>query len=504
MQTEITLQRLFNTMPNGLIMVGEDGGIQLVNSQVERLFGYGPEELLGQKIELLIPPRYVQHHVDYRDVFFQKMEQRPMGHGRDLFGLRKDGTEFPVEVALTPLDESDGQRTVLCTVVDISERKKAEAYKDELLRELDIRNRKITALYAISELLRTTGEEAATFTGVADAVREGISRITVSGVCLTFDGRRYCDPAFREATFCETAEVIVQGRQRGSIECFHDDQPPPEEAHFVQDSTLQFVHRVAEIVAESIERREAEAKVVHASKLASVGELAAGIGHEINNPINGIINCAEILLQDAAPGSKNEKFLELIRKESERIAGIVASLLAFSRQEKHHYSPARMVDIVNGVLDLSRKRLQKSHVIIDVDLPQTLPRILCRSEQMQQVVMNLILNAAHALDEKYPGSHPDKRLIISAREQEMDGVPFVALAIEDRGSGIAPENRERIFDPFFTTKGRDKGTGLGLSVSNGIVESHGGKILLESAQDEFTRFTVLVPLSPPQSAGETT
>jgi signal transduction histidine kinase len=136
----------------------------------------------------------------------------------------------------------------------------------------------------------------------------------------------------------------------------------------------------------------------------------------------------------------------------------------------------------------------KSHVDLRVDVPDDLPKIKCRSEQLQQVLMNLIINSLHALDEKYPKSHPDKVLSLTALPVELADRPFLRLTVEDRGCGIKPADMERLFDPFFTTKGRDKGTGLGLSVSDGIVREHGGQITVESEQGSFARFHVDVPL----------
>jgi signal transduction histidine kinase len=251
---------------------------------------------------------------------------------------------------------------------------------------------------------------------------------------------------------------------------------------------------IAAALAEMVERRDAESKVIQASKLASIGELAAGVGHEINNPLNGIINCADILIQVLADRPKDRQFAELIRSESERIARIVQNLLTFSRQDRESHSPARLLDIVDAVLSLSRKKIAKSHVRLNVEVSEDLPRVKCRSEQMQQVLMNLIINALHALDEKYPGVDADKVLHITAKQQQVDALPWLRLTVEDHGCGIAPIHMDRLFDPFFTTKSREVGTGLGLSVSDGIVKDHGGRITVESEFGKFARFHVELPL----------
>jgi signal transduction histidine kinase len=244
----------------------------------------------------------------------------------------------------------------------------------------------------------------------------------------------------------------------------------------------------------TIERRDAETKVLQASKLASIGELAAGVGHEINNPVNGIINCADILLETLEGGSKNHQFAELVRSEADRIAKIVRNLLTFSRQDRERHSPARLCDVVEAVLSLSRKKIAKSHVELTVNVPEDLPKLKCRSEQLQQVFMNLIINALHSLDDKYPQDNAKKKLNIIGRRIEFDGEPWIRLTIEDFGGGISPVHMERLFDPFFTTKGRDRGTGLGLSVSDGIVKDHGGHISVDSELGQYARFHVDMPL----------
>ena len=251
---------------------------------------------------------------------------------------------------------------------------------------------------------------------------------------------------------------------------------------------------IAWVLGEAIERKEAEAKVIHASTLASIGELAAGVGHEINNPINGIINCADILIPNTPENSKDREFAQMIRSEAERIATIVRNLLTFSRQERQKHSPARLCDIVESVLSLCRKKIEKSHIGLEVNVPESLPKLNCRSEQIQQVLMNLLINSMHALDERHPGPSAGKLLSIKAATKKIDGRTVIRMTVEDRGSGIAPAHLDRIFDPFYTTKGRDKGTGLGLSVSDGIVKSHNGTITVESEQEKFTRFYVDLPI----------
>jgi signal transduction histidine kinase len=264
-----------------------------------------------------------------------------------------------------------------------------------------------------------------------------------------------------------------------------------------EDCTL--VEAIARTLGEAVERREAEAKVIQASKLASIGELAAGVGHEINNPINGVINCADILLENMPADHPDKQFAALIRSEAERVATIVKKLLTFSRQQQEQYSRASMAEVLDSVLSLSAKKIEKSLIELRLRVPDTLPRIRCRGEQLQQVVMNLIINAIHALDERYPEGSPNKIMTIAIQTAQIRGRAFLEVVVEDNGVGMTDATRVRLFDPFFTTKGRDKGTGLGLSVSDGIVKDHGGFFEVESIPGEFARFKVYLPVDGPTS-----
>lgn len=243
------------------------------------------------------------------------------------------------------------------------------------------------------------------------------------------------------------------------------------------------------------EHRALEAQLRQAQKLESIGTLAGGVAHEINNPINGIMNYAQ-LIRDRTEGQDEtvEEFAGEIIHETERVAALVRNLLSFARQEKQYPSPVRLCDVVNGTLSLVRTILRHDQIAIEVDVPPYLPRISCCSQQIQQVVMNLVVNARDALNEKFSGADENKKISISATPFERDGQQWVRTTIEDHGPGIPVEVRERIFDPFFTTKSRDKGTGLGLAISYGIVSDHQGTLTVESKPGEWTRFHIDLPV----------
>ena len=243
------------------------------------------------------------------------------------------------------------------------------------------------------------------------------------------------------------------------------------------------------------QRVDMEVKLRQSQKLESIGTLAGGVAHEINNPINGIMNYAQLILDKLGPGHEVAEFASEIGKESERIATIVKNLLSFARHEKQSHSPARMCDIVESTLSLVRTVMRHDQIIIEVNISEELPKIKCRSQQIQQVIMNLLTNARDVLNEKYPGYDGNKKISITSGVLEKEGREWVRTTVEDKGTGVPEEVIARMFDPFYTTKPREKGTGLGLSISHGIVEEHGGKLSVESKEGEWSRFHMDLPVN---------
>ncbi|MCK4688889.1 MAG: PAS domain S-box protein, partial [Candidatus Marinimicrobia bacterium] len=227
------------------------------------------------------------------------------------------------------------------------------------------------------------------------------------------------------------------------------------------------------------EKQMLELQLRHQQKLESIGTLASGVAHEINNPLMGMINYAELIKSRIEDNSLKE-FSEGIIEEGDRVAKIVKNLLLFARQEKESRRSAYIKDIIDASLSLIGAVLRKDRIRLNQDIPEDLPKIMCHSQQIQQVIINLLTNARDALNERYPCYDDDKIVKISVKPLEKDGIKCVRITIEDHGVGMQQDVIGRIFDPFFTTKPRDIGTGLGLSVSYGIIKEHNGEISVES------------------------
>jgi two-component system NtrC family sensor kinase len=262
------------------------------------------------------------------------------------------------------------------------------------------------------------------------------------------------------------------------------------------------VKNVIEVSTDVTQKLSLQAESMRMARLASMGELAAGVAHEINNPINGIVNYAQILIDESGPGGDEIEIPKRIIKEGNRIATIVRSLLSFARQDKAERMPVHIHEILADSLALSGMQLEKDGITIKVDVPPELPQILANPQQIEQVLLNIINNARHALNERYPQSDPNKILEIQGEALTIMDRPYVRMAFHDRGKGIPEGHLNRLMDPFFSTKDETCSTGLGLSISHGIVSDHGGKLTIKSVEHQYTKVEVLLPVSGTAHAPE--
>lgn len=228
-------------------------------------------------------------------------------------------------------------------------------------------------------------------------------------------------------------------------------------------------------------------------KLESIGTLASGVAHEINNPINGIMNYGQIISDLTDSGTEINNFAREIISESNRVSTIVRNLLGFSRKSGVRHSYSDIEEIINKTVSLIKTIFKYDNIDIDIAIENNISKIKCNSQQIQQILMNLLTNARDSLNKKYSGYNENKRIFIECSELTIKKRKWIEITVKDLGMGIDPEIKHRIFDPFFTTKAKDKGTGLGLSISYGIVQDHKGFITVKSEPCEYTEFSILLP-----------
>lgn len=241
------------------------------------------------------------------------------------------------------------------------------------------------------------------------------------------------------------------------------------------------------------ERKASVAAAIRSEHLAAIGELAAGVAHEINNPINGIINYGQILVNRTHPGELLNDISRHIIEEGDRIAAIVASLLSFSRQDTERPDVVEVTALIEDSLTLTGAQLRKDGIHLEVNSTDHLPPIAGRPQEIQQVFLNIINNGRYALNEKYPDGGDQKKMTIDVSKVKNGCGDAVRISFTDFGTGIPGQALERVVNPFFSTKPKGKGTGLGLSISHRIVENHGGKMTIDSVPGAFTRVMVDFP-----------
>jgi two-component system NtrC family sensor kinase len=283
------------------------------------------------------------------------------------------------------------------------------------------------------------------------------------------------------SSIMKPVQALIAGTEKvaagESLQDIKIDRSPPE-----IEALVKAFNRMQGAIRER--RKRNQEKLMHSDRLAMVGQLAAGVAHEINNPLASILLFSRLVGQQVPPNGREKENLDRIEKETKRCHSIVQSLLDFSRQ---HEPTVESVDI-NGLLDSTLKLFESQYLFHNIQLVKNyypdLKAIPADPSQLQQVFMNVILNAVDAMKGK-------GRLTIETGPSSESG--FIDISFSDTGCGIPPENIARIFDPFFTTKGVGHGTGLGLSVSYGIVQRHNGDITVSSSPGVGSTFTITLP-----------
>lgn len=467
--------------PYGMVMVDKSGTILLVNRQTELLFGYERAELIGQPVEILVPQRMRSNHAGDRDEFSAHPEHRPMGKGRYLTGVRKDGTEFPVEIGLNPIQMSEGVQ-VLATVVDIGERIRAERMiqkeRDFSDAVLEIAGALVVVLDREGRILRfnraceqTTGYSSEEMMGryVWDLL---LIPSEVDGVKAVFERLQGGEPRNYYENYWKGKDGCLRLISWSNTVVTN----PDGEVEYVVGTGLDIS-----------ERKRLQEQLRQTERIAELGTLASGMAHEIGTPMNVILGRAEYLLQRTTDEGM-KKGLTTIAAQVERITKVMNQLLAFARRRPPERRAVDLGEIVVDSLEMFQERMTHSRITVEKAIETNTPPVQADRDQLMQVLINLMMNSIHAMPE-------GGRLGLSlAREGSQ-----LCLGLSDTGLGMTEEIRSKVFEPFFTTKDFGKGTGLGLTVVKGIIDEHGGTIEVESAVGKGTTFWIRLPLETTQT-----
>lgn len=477
--TELTFQLIVESSPNAIVLVNIEGKIAYINSQTEKLFGYSRGELIGQTVEVLIPKRYTEKHPEFRNIFFTSPSVRSMGAGRELFALRKDETEFPIEIGLNPIVTVDGT-LVLASIIDITERKKAE----ERFR--------LVVESAPNAMVLVNHAGNITLVNKQAEILFGYERNELIGnkLEILIPGRFSAHhPELRHRFFTEPQTRPMGGgrdlfakRKDGSEIQVEIGLNPIEtvEGQMVLASIIDITERK---IKESALKKQVELEI----KNRELEQFAYVASHDLQEPLRTVSNYMQVFEEDYVKllDDNARKYLHSVKNATQRMSMLVKALLDFSRlgRDKKLITIDCNKLISNVLADLQRM-IKSTDAIISVgEMPTTLK---VYEVEISQVFQNLITNA---IKFQKKGVQPQVRINVHQVNEKWQ------FSISDNGIGIAPQHFERIFGIFqrLHASTEYEGNGIGLANCKKIIELHQGEIWVESVLGKGSTFNFTIP-----------
>ena len=357
------------------------------------------------------------------------------------------------------------------------------------------RVKELTCLYGISRVAELPNvPETTLLQRIVELLPHGWQYPEITSAAIVLDDEVVAMSGPREGRARQVADVMLYGVPRGRVEVIYmEERPEFDEGPFLREER-SLIQEVARQVGAMLERKQTEQRKTahlheqlrHADRLATIGQLAAGTAHELNEPLGAILGFAQLAKKHPKVPAEVDRDLDRIVKASLHAREVIRQLMLFARQTPPQMTQVALHTIIKEALVLVRGRLQRRGIRVDRRFARSLPKVAADPGQLQQVIVNLVVNAAQAMP------HGGTLSIIS--EKAKNGV---MLIVADTGVGLSEEMKSQIFMPFFTTKDVGQGTGLGLSVVHGIVSAHGGNIRVTSRVGKGTRFEVFLPTEKP-------
>jgi PAS domain S-box-containing protein len=451
---------------------GATGKFLEVNPAMEEITGYPREELLRMNVcELYATP-------SERGKVVEEVTSSSVQSKKELFFKKKDGTEITTWDAIVPVRNSAGEVLYFDGILeDITERKKAEDSIRAAAEEWR------TTFDSISDMLSIHDKDfkiARVNKAFAKALNMQPNQLIGKTCYKMMHGTEEPPPG------CPHRQTLKTGEPVG-IETFEPTQGVYLEisASPVFDDNGGVVASV-HIAKDITERKKMEEQLIITDRLASIGELASGIAHELNNPLTGVIGYSDLLLEKDLPDDIQDD-LKVINDEAKRTAQVVKNLLTFARKHSPERHPTDISSVIEKVLELRAYEQRVNNIKVVTQFAPDLPTVIANAFELQQVLINIIINAEYFMSEAHGGGN------FTISTEQVDN--FVRASFVYDGPGIAPETLGHLFDPFFTTKEVGKGTGLGLSISYGIIAAHEGRIYAESEPGNGTSFIIELPVN---------
>ncbi|HZG87750.1 PAS domain S-box protein [Paenibacillus sp.] len=471
-QMEMQFHSVVETALDAVIVTDENMNILVWNKGARKMFGYSEEEVLGQRIDFIIPQRLQPSHREAVERYRRTQKGRIVGTTQELHGVRKGGEEFPLELSISAW-KVEGTAYYSAIIRDITERKAAERalrVSEERYRQLiesfpeaifiGQGNRWVYANETGAKLLGASSREQLLGRDVFSFVHPEYHANIHARIRLTETEERRTERMEEKWIRFDGSEIHVQV---SAIPARLGDT----------DGLVRIV-----LVRDMTELRKARELYERSEKLSVAGELAAGIAHEIRNPLTAIKGFLQLMSEEQEP-----PYYDIIRSELSRIEFVISELLMIAKPQQVRFVKRRIADIAVQVVALLESQAIMSDVSIVCDIEAEDAEVLCDENQMKQVLINIMKNGIEAMAD-------GGTLHVSL---ERDGAFAVRIRIRDEGIGISPDMLKRLGEPFYTTK--EKGTGLGLMTSYRIVGNHRGRISVDSELGRGTTFTISLPVS---------